>query len=179
MTKAKVKPGRWLYVIGALLIVVGIIVAGATAANGAITAMQAAPEVQVPGKSTVQLEKTGIYSMTYSASSDGKTVTDTSAYKGLSFTLTGTDGSIVSIKSVNDAVMTFTISKAGAYTLDAAYSGGKGPSATMALMPTSSINGTLINGIFWMFLIIGVAVIVVTAVMRSKNRKKLSAGGNN
>ena len=179
MTKAKVKPGRWLFVVGALLIVVGIIVACATAASGAMAAMRDAAKVQVPGKNTVQLDKTGVYSMTYTATSDGKPVTDTSAYKGLSFTLTGADGNNVSIKNVSGAVMMFTISKAGAYTLDAEYSGGNGPSATIALMPTSGINATLINGIFWAFVILGVAVIVITAVMRSKNRKKLSANGNN
>lgn len=178
MTKTKIKPGRWLYAIGALLIVVGIIAAIAVAANGAITAMRDAAKVKVPGKSVVQLEKTGDYSMTYSASSDGKPVTDTSAYKGLSFTLTSAEGNTVSIKNLSGAVMTFTISKAGAYTLNAAYSGGNGPSATMALMPASSINGALIGGLFWAFLILGVALIVVTAVMRSKSRKRLTANGN-
>ncbi|NLJ30085.1 MAG: hypothetical protein GX424_00530 [Clostridiales bacterium] len=179
MTKMKVKPGRWLYAIGVLLIVAGIIVAGATAVNGAMSAMKDSIKMQAPGKSTVQLEKTGAYTMTYAASSDGKPVTDTAAYQGLSFQLTDADGGSVSVKSVSGTVMTFTVSKPGAYTMDAEYSGGSGPSATLMLMPTSGINGALISGIFWAFLIIGVALIVVTAVLRRKNRRKMLVGNGN
>lgn len=172
MTKAKVKPGKWLYLIGVLLIVVGIVAAIAAAASAGLTAMQSSTKVDVPGTSTVQLDKTGIYTIAYYLSSDNKPVIDPSPYKDMAYTLKDAGGNPVAVTAAGNAKV-FTIQKTGAYTLATAYPGGSGPSATVIVMPASGINGALIGVLFWVFVIAGVAVIIVTAVLRSKNRKKL------
>ncbi|ADU26175.1 hypothetical protein [Ethanoligenens harbinense] len=173
MTKVKVKPGKWLYLIGVLLIVVGIVAAIATAASAGMTAMQSATKVEVPGTSTVQVEKAGMYSIAFYLSSDGKPVLDTSPYKNMTFALTDAAGNSVKVTSAGK-VFSFNATKTGAYTLVTAYPAGSGPSATMMVMPLSGINGALIGVLFWGFVIAGVVLIIVTAVLRSKNRKKLS-----
>lgn len=172
MAKQKLKPGRWLYAVGILLIIVGIAVAGALAAGGAVTALKNAQKVQVPGKSTVELDQTGAYSITFTADASGKPVTSYSAYSGLDFTLTGSDGSQVKITKVGNAAHTFTIAQAGSYTLDAEYAGGSGASATAALMSAAGIHGTAIRAVFWVMLVAGVIVLVATAVLRRRDSRR-------
>lgn len=171
MEKAKIKPGRWLYWIGALLIVAGIVISVAVAANGAMAALGNSQKVQVPGTSSLELSKTGAYTLTYSKDASGNPVTSGAAYAGLAFSLKDSSGAAVAMKNVRGLVETFTIKTPGTYTLTAAYASGTSPSATMLLMAASSINTTLITVLFWVFLLAGVALIIVTAVLRRKNRK--------
>lgn len=173
MAKRKLKPGRWLYAVGILLIIAGIAVTVALAAGGAMTALKSAQKVQVPGKSTVELDQTGAYSITFTADASGKPVTSYSAYSGLDFTLTGPDGSPVTITKVGSTARTFTIARAGSYTLDAEYAGGSGESATAALMSASGIHGGAISAVFWVMLAAGAAVLVVTAVLRRRDSRRL------
>jgi hypothetical protein len=170
MAKYHTKPGRWLYWIGALVIVVGI-VASIASALSSLTGMKT---VTVPGQTTLDLTKTGEYQITYaySTSSGSNTaITDYSPYSDLKFTLTGENGGAnVAVTSINDKQLKFTLTQAGKYKLNAAYSGKVGPSATVVLLPIGSIPGVLISIIFYGGLIVGIAIIVLTIILRRKNR---------
>lgn len=167
----KTKPGRWLYLIGVLLIIAGIAVSVAMAAGGAVTALRDAPKVQVPGKSTVELTKAGTYTITFTADAQGKPVTSSSAYNGLTFTVSDESGSPVTLTKVGGITRVFKIAKGGTYTLDAEYPSSDGAAATVAVMGSAGIHTGAITALFWVFVIAGAAVIVLTAVLRRKARR--------
>ena len=171
-SKSKRKPGRWLYAVAVLLIVEGVALAGSQAAVGAKKALQTAAKVQVPGKSTVELTKTGTYSLTFTADAEGKAVANPSAFKGLNFTLTDPDGNPVNVKSVANGVRTFQIPDAGTYTLDAEYASGSGESAIVAVMAVSGISTVSVRAALWGFVTAGIVLIIVTAVLRKKDGRR-------
>jgi hypothetical protein len=77
----------------------------------------------------------------------------------------------VTIKSVGNNVMEFSVSNPGTYTLNAAYDSGTGPSAVMTIVSWGQYS-TIVIGIvvFLVCLVAGVLVIILTAVKRKKNR---------
>jgi hypothetical protein len=172
----KLKPGKWLYLIGVLLIVAAIIASVAVAMEAATEAYNSSKTAQVPGSCELSLDKTGIYSMAYAydTSSGAKTpITDSSQYSGLKFTLTQEQGgNDVSVTSVVGNVMQFKITQAGTYKLSAAYASGKGPSADMLITPEGSMPMVLISVIFYVGFGASLVIIIATAILRKKNRKK-------
>lgn len=165
----KLKPGRWLYLIGSLVIVAGIIISIALGVGAGLQMLENGKTVKVPGDSTLSFDKAGSYVMTFKSAGDGKTTTDFSAYSALKFTLTG-NGKTDSLTSKFNTVQ-FKIDKAGSYKLSAAYPNGNGPSAEMVIISGDGVNTVLIGVVFWVCLIGGVLIIIVTAVLRKKNKK--------
>lgn len=171
MAKVQTKPGRWLYVIGALVIVAAIIASIASAVAPLLSGMK---NVTVPGQTVLDLSKTGDYQMVYvynTKNGSNTPITDYAAYSGMKFTLTPENGGAsVAVTRMSDKQFTFTIAKAGKYQLVAAYSGKTGPSATLILMQMGASSTILISVIFYGGLVIGIGLIILTAVLRRKNR---------
>jgi hypothetical protein len=167
MAKYHTKPGRWLYWIGALVIVIGI----AASIASALSSIFGMKLVTVPGQKALDLTQTGEYQMVYVSGGDSKTaITDYTPYANLKYTLTGSNGTNIAVTSISEKQLQFKITQAGTYTLNAAYSGKSGPKATIMLLPISGVSNVLISVIFYGGLIIGIAIIVITIILRRKNR---------
>jgi hypothetical protein len=176
--KAKLKPGKWLYLLGALIIVVGIVVTAAFAAVTATQMLSNKLSATVPGQTDLNLTKTGTYVMTYdynSANGGKAKITNLSDYSGLKFTLTEkSDNSTVSISTIAGSAQEFKVTSPGTYTLSASYGSGSGPSAVMMIISAGqSAVSAAVNVIFFVCLIAGVVIIIVTAVKRKKYKKQL------
>lgn len=178
-TNGKLIPGKWLYLLGALIIVVGIIVAAVFAATTATQMLNDKLTATVPGQTDLKLTKTGTYVMTYDynpANGGEAKITNFSDYSGLTFTLTEkSDNSAVPISTIAGSAQEFKIVSPGTYTLSVSYGSGNGPSAVMMIISAGRTAASAgVNVVFFVCLIAGVVIIILTAIKRKKHKKQLA-----
>lgn len=172
----KVKPPKWFYLLGVLIIV------AAFAAQIAFT-VHTGDHVQyanVPGSTKIALGSAGTYQINYyQNTTDGKKdlITDTSVYADLKYTLTqdssGQNISITANNTVKDwQTMQFSVSKSGEYTLKADYNGKSSPSAKIVVSLLSSPISTAFTWVFRIIALSGVVMIIATIILRKKNKQR-------
>jgi len=162
-----IRPGRWLYGLAGVMIVVGILlaVAGVATFAGTIGTIHKMGEemhrVVVPGAATVTLDKAGSYVIYHEHQSvvGGQTFSNPPALSGLTVTLIRKETrQPVSLSGVTMsetyalgsragvAVWHFDIEKAGEYQLSATYApGATGPPAVLAVGPPAM---QMVRGMF-------------------------------
>ncbi len=189
-------PSRFFYVIGALVIVAGFVVGVRAFVKDISTVGTWLTRVTVPGTGEMTLAEPGKYTVYHEHQSvvDGTPHSSHGASPGaLEYVLrnkaTGTEVPLTVPSSDETynfgarsgvAVMVFTISEPGDYELSASYrEGHEGPEMVLAIgkgvlkrlaAAILTLLGAVGGGI-----VIGVAIIVVTALMRGKAKRALQA----
>ncbi len=171
----KLKPGKWLYAIGALVIAFGVIASLAIAISYAAGSLANAKTVQVPGTAQLSLDKTGTYTMVYDydpSNGSSAPITDFSKYSGLKFTLTQEQGgNDISVTSMSSNALQFSVTQTGTYKLSAAYASGTTPAAVMMVIAPVTVPTALIAIIFIIGVVGGISIIIVTSKKRKANKR--------
>ena len=202
MKQQSIRPGRWLYWLGGVMIVVGIALAvvGILGFVGGIAEMRdRLQRVVVPGTGTLTLDEPGTYTIYHEHQSavGGRTYSNPPILSGLTCTVTSKEsGGPASLSEVTMsktytlgsragiAVWQFDVEKAGEYQLSATYApGATGPPVVLAVgrrlfgWIAKKILG-LIAGLVALFLLGGgaLAIILVTYLKRRSARKRLAQG---
>jgi hypothetical protein len=189
-------PSRFLYVLGALVILGGFVGGGWTCAKTVTGVGSWLTRVVVPGESELTLAEAGKYTVYYEHRSvmDGKPYSSAEANPTrLQYVLTNKEtGADVALTTPSSnetydfgprsgaALMVFTISEPGQYELSGRYpEGQEGPRLVLAVgrgvvkrLATAIM--TVVAAVIGSILV-GVGVIVVTAVMRAKAARRSQA----
>jgi hypothetical protein len=170
----KLIPGRWMYLLGVLIIAAGIVISAILITNLAGSAFKNGKTAQIPGQTELSLNKASTYTITYYYDPTGNKnapITNYSKYDGLSFKLSEEQGGKnIPITSLSSGVMQFKTDASGKYMLNVSSPKGSGASAVMLIVPKSGITGAIIAAVFFSCAAAGFAVIIAAAILRKKHR---------
>ncbi len=184
----RVRPGRWLYLVAALLLIVGV-AAFVFLFKGLSSFPNNAARVAAPGDTTVTLEDAGQYAIAYEYRSvlDGKVITGPEATPAMRIavfradtqsevpvTAFGSDFSYALGSTAGRMVAQFSIDQPGDYVITSQYSDGStGPQVVFAVGPDPT--DLLVPEIVVASVasLIGVATAITTLVLRMRWKRRL------
>jgi hypothetical protein len=193
MTQQKTTPGRWLYGLAAVIVIAGIAGFCVLLFSNISGMTRGLTQVVVPGQGTVEIEKPGTYTVFYEYQSvvGNKVYATEESLSGLECSLvhegSGTTVPLTPVTTSSTysvggrsgrALFTFTVDRAGSYTLFADYDPGHtGPDVVLAVGSdvTMKIIGTVFGAIAIMFvsMILAVVIVIVIFLKRRKTRQSL------
>ncbi len=187
-----VKPGKIHYVMGALVIVLGIIFAIQIVYRGITGFGRSMVRAKMPGETTMRLDETGRYTIyhEYETVIDGDYHRSSPGLGALRLRLEcGEAGGEVALEPLRgsaiytigarsgEAMLTFSIDQPGRYNLSGWYS-NEGKNRPIMLVVMRSSFGPMMRTIGWAMLVgvislgLGVAMIVLTFIGRSRARNR-------
>lgn len=168
----KIKPGRQFYVIGLIMIIVSIIIVVSDNSNALNKLMADSQAFTAPGQTELIAKKTGRYDILFWRETNGHTIPNYSVYANMKFTVRSkSSGKTISTILLSQDIHEFDATP-GTYLITAAYSGKKGPSASMRVVyATQSKEGLIWGAVFFVLAAGGLILLVNTAVHRRKNLK--------
>lgn len=203
-TQNKIKPSKWFYVIGIIVLIVGPVISSIflfSTVFSTINNFTEIPSIQVvvPGKNDIRLPEAGKYTIFYEHQSVvGNTVYSTSEdIPGISVNLvskaTGTQIPLSKPSMsfsytlggrAGISLFDFTVDRPGIYEIAASYpSSIQGPQIILAIFQGSSVDkmfgdimGIALRGFALVFIpfAAGVAIIVITFLKRRKAKRTIS-----
>ncbi len=180
-------PGRIFYLLAVVPLILGVVAMVAILATGLPKMDDGLEQIVVPGERTLTLEP-GAHTVFLETRSvvDG-TVYAVDSVSGLSVTVTGADGTPVTLATPSGSstytlggreghsVNTFQIDRVGAYTVSAGYGGGEGPTTVIAV--GQGFMGALLVlvfsalGVMFVSGIAAIGVVVWVAMARRRARR--------
>jgi hypothetical protein len=193
MIDQKITPGRWLYGLAAIIGIAGIVgfcLLLFSSINGMTKSLT---QVIVPGQGSVDIKKTGTYTIFYEYQSviRNKVYATDEGLSGLECSLMYQEsGTMIPLTPVTTsstysaggrsgrALFTFTADRVGTYVVSAAYAPGtSGPDVVLAVGPdiTMKLIGTVFGAIAIMFvsIILAIIIVIMTFLKRRKARQEI------
>jgi hypothetical protein len=176
MKKSKITPGKWLYLVGVFVIVIGFVCGFRISLSNAFHMLNNSInyEATVPGKTDISFSQIGKYSISV-ITDNGDELMD---LLGIKFEIIRRDDNrlIPISKKSYGSHSEFNIYNPGMYTFTAYYENGYGPDGrvNIKLIGQSSSNDISSNIIGNAGYIAGVMIIVVTYILRKRSKQSFS-----
>lgn len=185
--ESKIRPGRAGFVVGAGIIVIGIVAGIALMVTGVVSAINQLPgftaEIDAGSPQSVEIDQAGTWAL-YSGGQDATSSGGTCAIESSSGSTVTTGKPSASVNFTRDSrqwywLATFTVDAPGTYQFDCTGSASVDRFAVGAKPDITGFAGRLVGGILGLLALpcggftIGLIIIIVTAVRRSSARRKL------